>query len=175
MFCDARLATQCNAPTLAFRSGSENGRFPLTRTTNSNFDCAANSPHQFRLYANPDHPLVNYQLGRLTAMHTRKAPIVLLAAVIALGGCASPATKHAYKPVSGYVPDEQTAIKIAVAVWEPIYGAAQIAEEKPYRARLDSRGVWIVEGSLPKYTPGGVAIAEIARDDGRILRVSHDK
>jgi uncharacterized protein YceK len=101
--------------------------------------------------------------------------LVLFAAAIALSGCASPATKHTYKPGYGYVPDEQTAIRIAVAVWEPIYGAAQIALEKPYRARLDSGGVWVVEGSLPEHTPGGVAVAEIAKDDGRILRVSHGK
>lgn len=34
-------------------------------------------------------------------------------------------------------------------------------------------GVWYVEGSLPKGLVGGVAIAEIAKDDGRILRISH--
>jgi hypothetical protein len=39
--------------------------------------------------------------------------------------------------------------------------------EKPYKARLDTNGVWTVEGSLPKNwlgSPrfGGVAIAEIS-------------
>ncbi|HEV2968767.1 MAG TPA: YbbC/YhhH family protein, partial [Pirellulales bacterium] len=83
--------------------------------------------------------------------------------------------KHAFQPEDGIVPDEKTAIKIAVAVWEPIYGEVQIAREKPYHARLDTKGVWIVEGSLPEGWFGGVAIAEIAKDDGRILRVSHGK
>ena len=82
--------------------------------------------------------------------------------------------KHTYMPAAGYIPDEATAIKIAVAVWEPIYGAAQIAGEKPYHATLRD-GVWTVTGSLPKLTPGGVAIAEISKEDGRVIRVSHGK
>jgi hypothetical protein len=84
-------------------------------------------------------------------------------------------TAHNYKPTQGYVPDAATAIKIAVAVWEPIYGQEKISQEKPYKAVLVS-GIWIVEGTLPKqYNLGGVAVAEIAKDDGRVLRVSHGK
>ncbi|MHB8519951.1 MAG: YbbC/YhhH family protein [Limisphaerales bacterium] len=101
---------------------------------------------------------------------------VLFAIVVA---AAEPA-KHSAKPKEGFVPDAKTAIKIAVAVWDPIYGRKEIAREKPYRAHLDTNGVWIVEGSLPNGwfgSPvlGGVAIAEIAKSDGRILRVSHGK
>ena len=83
-------------------------------------------------------------------------------------------SKHNYVPKDGYVPTEEVAIKIAVAVWEPIYGAAKIADEKPFRASLVD-GVWTVEGSLPEGSLGGVAVAEIARENGRILRVSHGK
>ena len=86
---------------------------------------------------------------------------------------AAETTTPNFKTKDGYVPDAKTAIKIAVAVWEPIFGEAHIAGEKPYRTRLDAKGVWIVEGSLPADTQGGVALAEIAKDDGRILRVSH--
>ena len=79
-----------------------------------------------------------------------------------------------YKPRDGYVPDEQTAIAIAVAVWTPIYGKEKIENEKPYKARLKNE-VWTVTGSLPPNTDGGVAEIEIAKDDGRILRVIHGK
>jgi hypothetical protein len=83
--------------------------------------------------------------------------------------------KHNYKPKEGYVPDEKTAIRIAVAVWIPIYGEKDIEKERPYQAKLD-KGIWTVEGSLPEgWTKGGVAVAEIAKDDGCILRVSHGK
>jgi hypothetical protein len=79
-----------------------------------------------------------------------------------------------YKPKRGYVPDEKTAIAIAVAVWNPIYGKEHIETEKPYHASLRG-GVWIVTGSLPEGWVGGTAIAEIAQNDGRVLRVIHEK
>lgn len=81
---------------------------------------------------------------------------------------------HNYIPPQGYVPDAETAITIAVAVWIPIYGEAQIAQEKPYTAVL-LNGIWTVQGSLPKEMLGGVAIAEISKIDGRVIRVSHGR
>lgn len=79
------------------------------------------------------------------------------------------------KPKAGYVPDAKTAIKIAVAVWEPIYGEKKIAYEKPYRTELLTNTVWKVEGSLPEGWVGGVATAFIAKDDARILDVYHGR
>jgi hypothetical protein len=95
-----------------------------------------------------------------------------LAAAVVL---AAEVTKHSVKPKDGFVPDAETAIKIAVAVWEPIYSEHKIAGEKPYRARVDMKRVRKAEGSQPKGWLGGVAIAEIAKNDGRIVRVSHGK
>ncbi|MEJ0090964.1 MAG: YbbC/YhhH family protein [Limisphaerales bacterium] len=83
-------------------------------------------------------------------------------------------SKHNFKPEQGFVPDKKTAIAIAVAVWTPIYGEKQIESEKPFHAVLKS-GVWHVEGSLPQNVLGGVAEAEISKDDARILRISHGK
>ena len=97
-------------------------------------------------------------------------PLVALSSVLAQ----ETNPPHNYKPSQGYVPNAETAIRIALAVWEPIYGKKQIDSEKPYRATLKS-GVWIVEGSLPPGWLGGVAIAEISASDGTILRVSHGK
>ncbi len=82
--------------------------------------------------------------------------------------------KHSMKPIDGFVPNEATAIKIAEAIWLPIYGD-KIYQEKPLKAILRDR-IWFVSGTLPmKYTIGGVDEAEISQDDGRILRVSHGK
>jgi hypothetical protein len=102
--------------------------------------------------------------------------VVLAVTILVISGCnySYSGGEHNYKPKEGYVPDEKTAIRIAVAVWIPIYGEKQIEKEKPYQAKLD-KGVWTVEGSLPEGMAGGVAIAEITKDDGRILRVSHGK
>ena len=84
-----------------------------------------------------------------------------------------PSTQR-HTPKYGYVPNEATAIAIAVAVWIPIYGAGPIANQKPYTAELVGN-TWIVKGSLPKQKVGGVARAEIAKHDGRILSVTHGK
>lgn len=101
------------------------------------------------------------------------AKLSLLSLLLANAFAQSPAP-HNYKPAAGYVPDAATAIRIAVAVWNPIYGEKQIASEAPYRAALKD-GVWIVEGSLPKGYVGGVAIAEISKDDAAVRRISHGK
>ncbi len=72
----------------------------------------------------------------------------------------------------GLVPNEETAITIAVAVWGPIYGKEHIQQKAPYRAVLKD-GVWYVTGSLRFGWKGGVPEAEISKKDGRILRVEH--
>jgi hypothetical protein len=87
---------------------------------------------------------------------------------------AQEAAEHSYVPPSGFVPDSATAVAIAVAVWIPIYGRDQIRTEAPYGAQLKADR-WVVTGSLPPNTIGGVALAEIAKSDGRILRVSHGR
>jgi len=103
-----------------------------------------------------------------------KATTMLLTAAFVLA-CGEIGPPDASVPAEGYVPTAEVAIKIAVAVWEPIYGAEAIAEEKPYKATL-AEGVWTVEGTLPKrYNKGGVALAEISKRDGRILLVTHGK
>lgn len=101
-----------------------------------------------------------------------KPILALLAAPIVL--IAQSERPHSYVPPNGFVPDSATAINIAVAVWTPIYGAKEIASERPFVAQL--RGdVWTVHGTLPPNMRGGTAIAEIAKRDARIIRVSHGK
>jgi hypothetical protein len=81
---------------------------------------------------------------------------------------------HSATPKDGFVPNEETAIQIAVVVWTPIYGKENIERQKPYKAWLKD-GVWHVAGNLPKNMAGGVAIAEIQKSDAKILRVRHGK
>ena len=102
-----------------------------------------------------------------------KKHIAILASAVVLAGCTlSPA--HNYKPSIGYVPDAKTAIDIAVAIWTPIYGKNEIEEEKPYKADLRN-GIWYVSGSLPDGWRGGVAGAEIRKDDAKVIRVTHGR
>jgi len=70
------------------------------------------------------------------------------------------------KPYEGFVPDTETAIKIATAVMEPIWGKKNVAAHGPYHAELID-GVWIVTGSVPK--AGFTLKARISKDNGRVL------
>ncbi len=78
------------------------------------------------------------------------------------------------KPKEGYVPNEEVAIKIAEAVLAPIYGKDHIEREKPFKATLNG-GIWTVRGSLKPGWLGGVAEAQISKDDGCILKIIHGK
>jgi hypothetical protein len=107
----------------------------------------------------------------------RRISFTMLASILLVSGSASFAgdAKHNVVPKDGYVPNAETPIRIAVAVWTPIYGADNIARQKPYHATLRADGAWVVEGSLPKGWLGGVALAEVSKLDGHILRVSHGR
>jgi hypothetical protein len=82
-----------------------------------------------------------------------------------------------YKPVKqkeDYVPNAETAVEIAEAIWLPIYGKG-IYDDKPFIARLKNADVWVVEGTLAKGAKGGVPHIEIQKSDCRILVVTHGK
>lgn len=82
--------------------------------------------------------------------------------------------KDGYIPKEGYVPNAETAIKIAEAIWLPIYGQ-DIYSCKPFKAKLIDGHIWQIEGTLPKKYEGGVPYAEIEKNEGRIIKVYHSK
>lgn len=73
------------------------------------------------------------------------------------------------KPKGGYVSDETTATRIAQAVWAPLFGDS-VAMQKPFRVTLQGN-VWIVIGSTPEWMHTGFPVAEISKDDGRVINV----
>jgi NTF2 fold immunity protein len=86
-----------------------------------------------------------------------------------------------YKPASGYVPDSNTAVKVAEAVLAPVYGEKHVEAERPFTATLKD-GVWTVTGTFRcpdgKAGPtascdGGVAEVRISKNDARILYMMH--
>ena len=87
------------------------------------------------------------------------------------------AAEPGYTPKVGYVPDQATAVKIAEAVLVPIYGD-QVLQQRPFKATLNGDR-WTVEGSFnhPKGEAwvGGVALIEIKKSSGEILKVTHGK
>lgn len=99
-------------------------------------------------------------------------PIMLLGVVLAYA--AKQPHNENYIPAKGFVPDEETAVKIAEAVWFPIYGE-NIHAKKPFSAALKNDSIWIVTGTLPEGMKGGVPYAEISKYDCKILSVSHGK
>ncbi len=88
---------------------------------------------------------------------------------------------------NAYVPDAITAMKIAEAIWLPIYGES-IYKERPFHATLVGDSVWFVQGSKAKsgwdtvngkailtVISGGVLNAEIRKSDGKVIRAFHGK
>ena len=110
-----------------------------------------------------------------------------------LAGAQQP-THDSYVPPQGFVPDSATAVRIAVAIWTPIYGDGQFMTQRPVIATLTD-GIWTVTGTVRtkvELTPGNIfivngtpmndvvpfglheligdtAVVKIAKRDGRIL------
>lgn len=74
---------------------------------------------------------------------------------------------------NGYVPNEATAIKIAEAIWLPIYGE-EIYKHKPFKAVLLKNQIWRVTGTVHTKIGGG-PIAEIQKSDCKVLKIIHEK
>ncbi|WP_413666466.1 NTF2 fold immunity protein [Mucilaginibacter sp. Mucisp86] len=76
--------------------------------------------------------------------------------------------------VDGFVPDEETAIKIAEAIWLPIYGK-KIYDEEPFNASLTNDGNWIILGSLGYGRHGGGELMAVLQPkDGKIIFAGRD-
>jgi hypothetical protein len=78
-------------------------------------------------------------------------------------------------PDNGFVPDKKTALKIAKAVWLPIYGRRKFLWTK-YQVKLVNN-VWYIEGLNMIYllfgVSGGGPFIKIDKNTGTILDVSH--
>lgn len=77
-----------------------------------------------------------------------------------------------YRPEEGYVPDADTAVRIAEAVLERAYGSDMLNSQRPLRVMLADTH-WIIVGTIPEDALGGVVRIDIERANGTILRVEH--
>ncbi len=82
--------------------------------------------------------------------------------------------RNSVKPKAGFVPDEETAIRIAEAVWIPIYGKEKVESQKPFRVEVEY-DVWTVRGSSPKGGNEEALIARISKANGTIFEVGQDQ
>lgn len=98
--------------------------------------------------------------------------------LIARAGAYEPNTEvngdSKYGPAHGPILDEQAAKAIAESVWTGIYGAKNIELEKPFLA-AEAKGRWHVQGTIPREMLGGVAYIILAKEDGRVIKVWHEK
>jgi len=83
-------------------------------------------------------------------------------------------SRWSYVPDDGFVPDKETAVRIAEAVLLPVYGSRQLESEKPWRASLED-DVWTVTGTLPPEVEGGTVVVELSKRDGRIIYLVHEQ
>jgi hypothetical protein len=81
-----------------------------------------------------------------------------------------------FTPKGGFVPNEETAVKIAEAVLIPVYGEKQVLSERPFKATLKGDS-WTVQGTLAcaPHCVGGTALVEISKSTGQILQMFHTK
>ena len=95
-------------------------------------------------------------------------------AILTTGALVTAQARPSIEPKEGYVPNAETAVTIGVAVFHPIFGSASVNKDRPYKVSL-ADGIWTVRGTLPPGVAGGTAVAEIAKSDGRIIRVFHEQ
>ena len=77
-----------------------------------------------------------------------------------------------YSETFGEVKNAKEAYKIAAKVIEEVYGE----DESPYIVKFnENANAWIVNGSLPPLSLGGVASIAIDKDTGEILMLLHTK
>jgi hypothetical protein len=100
-----------------------------------------------------------------------KKILFTLALISLLAATGSKTMSYAKHP--DYVPDEQTAIKIAEAVWLGIYGNS-IYEARPFTAHL-SNNIWHVHGTKPDSSFGGVPMIDIRKSDCNVSNVVYSK
>src|SRR4051812_11130494 len=70
-------------------------------------------------------PSLSFARPIMNAITSIVAPVAILASISLTSMGQEPSTER-YTPKYGYVPNEATAIAIAVAVWIPIYGEGSI-------------------------------------------------
>ena len=76
----------------------------------------------------------------------------------------------------GYIASAEEAKNAAEKIWTEIYGEECVKRHKPYEVSFDEASeIWLVMGTLPKYTVGGVPGILIQKNDGKVIGVWHWK
>jgi DNA-binding XRE family transcriptional regulator len=101
--------------------------------------------------------------------------IIISIIILSASGCTKKKIENIQSDpeIDGYVPNINTAIKIAESIWLPIYGE-EIYEYKPFIAYLKPGNIWRVKGTLHS-EKGGTPIAEIQKSDCKVVLITFEK
>lgn len=75
-------------------------------------------------------------------------------------------------PKNGFVPDEETAVKIAEIIFNKTFNQ-KVFNSKPFKVELKDDSIWVIEGTLKPRTLGGVPYIEIRKSDCKVICVKH--
>ena len=73
-----------------------------------------------------------------------------------------------------HIDTPELAAQIGIAYLCDIYGTEQIKDEIPFNV-IEFQKSWLVEGNLPKNYYGGVASIIIRKNDGAVIRYTHEE
>jgi|SRR6267143_2158906 len=99
---------------------------------------------------------------------------VILLTLLSVGYGSDKKSTRTPLPSQGVVPDEATAVKIAEAVFPPVFGQEEVSKFSPYHATL-KEGVWTVYGTLKPNARGGTPMMTIQKNDGRVTELWHSQ
>jgi len=75
-------------------------------------------------------------------------------------------------PKEGFVPDKETAIKIAEVVLFRLYGEEDIIAQRPYKVKQED-DIWWISGTLKENVFGSLFNIAISKQTGAILHLEH--
>lgn len=78
------------------------------------------------------------------------------------------------EPQNGFVADAVVAAAVGEMILGAVYGRDRIRAQLPLLA-VESEGVWTIRGQRARGTLGGVALIEVRRRDGAVVRVTHSR
>jgi NTF2 fold immunity protein len=95
--------------------------------------------------------------------------LIIISVSIILGVFLSIQAMAPERKQRNYVPNKETAIKIAEAIWLPIFDK-EIYKHKPFNVELKSDSIWHVYGTRPATNyRGGTPHIYISKKDCRVL------
>jgi hypothetical protein len=92
-------------------------------------------------------------------------PLLLFSIAETISGASKPSL-----PANGVVPNERTAVRIAEAAFEPVFGTEEVARYIPYHAQLKEE-VWTIYGTLKPGSRGGTPMMTIRKQDAKVLEI----